>query len=90
MRQGIIVEYRLCPEYFKVGSAFQIHVDTNDYRTGILTKFSDQEVTFAILGKKNDTMEYITLTIDDLTRFRSSYQLVRMKPDYEKGKFSAE
>lgn len=89
MRKGIIVEHRLCPEYFEVGSAFQIHVDTNDYRNGILTHFSDEAVTFAISGRKTGDIEQLTISIDEL-RFRNSYQLVKMKPDYENGKFSAE
>lgn len=85
--KGINVEYSLNPEYFKVGCAYQIHVSTNDFRIGILTTYSKDSVTFKILDKEGNMID-LTFTIGQL-RYFDDLDLIKMKPDYESGKFSA-
>lgn len=83
---GIKVEYKLDSEYFEVGSAYKIRLGINDFRVGLLIYYKEDSVTFKILekGKVID----LTLTVDQL-RFHN-YWLVKMKPDYENGKFQNE
>ena len=83
---GIDVEYSLSPTYFEVGAAYQLHLGVNDFRVGLLTKYQKDSVTFKIL-EKGEVID-LTLTVDQL-RFHD-YWLVKMKPDYEDGKFESE
>ena len=83
---GIKVEYKLDPEYFEVGSAYKIRLGTNDFRVGLLIYYKEDSVTFKIL-EKGEVID-LTLTVDQL-RFHN-YWLVKMKPDYENGKFQNE
>lgn len=83
---GIDVEYKLNSDYFKVGCAYQIRIGTNDFRVGLLIKYQKDSVTFKIL-EKGELIDLI-LTVDQL-RF-NNYWLVKMKPDYEDGKFQAD
>lgn len=84
--QGINVEYSLDPYYFKVGCAYELNLGSNKYRVGLLSDFSNEAVTFKIL--ENGEITDLTLTIDQL-RF-TSYEIVRMEPDYVNGSFSSE
>ena len=86
MLNGIEVEYKLNSDYFEVGCAYQMRLDTNDFRVGLLTKYQKDSVTFKIL-EKGEVID-LTLTVDQL-RFHD-YWLVKMKPDYEDGKFESE
>ena len=83
---GIKVEYKLDSEYFEVGSAYMIRLGTNDFRVGLLIYYKEDSVTFKIL-EKGEVID-LTLTVDQL-RF-NNYWLVKMKPDYENGKFQNE
>lgn len=84
MQNGINVEYSLDPDYFEVGCAYQLRIDTNKFKIALLSRYSKNEVTFKFL--ENGDMIDLTLTVNDL-RFHN-YWLVKMKPDYENGKFS--
>ena len=84
--QGIDVEYSLNSDYFKVGCAYEMKLGTNDYRVGLLTKYTKESVTFKILEKGN--LVDLTLTVDNL-RFHD-YGLIKMTPDYKDGEFSIE
>lgn len=83
---GLDVEYRLNSDYFEVGCAYQMRLGTNDFRVGLLIKYSKDSVTFKILEKGE--VSDLTLTVDQL-RFHN-YWLVKMKPDYEDGEFQSE
>ena len=83
---GIKIEYKLDSDYFEVGCAYQIRLGCNDFRVGLLIKYKEDSVTFKILEK--DEVIDLTLTVDQL-RFHD-YWLVKMKPDYEDGKFRYE
>lgn len=85
MINGIDVEYKLSSDYFEVGCAYQMRLGTNDFRVGLLIKYSEDSVTFKILEKSE--VRDLTLTVDQL-RFHD-YCLVRMKPDYEDGEFQS-
>lgn len=83
---GIDVKYSLNPDYFEEGKAYEIRVATNDFRIGLLTKYSEDSVTFKIWNG-GDVVDF-TLTLDEL-RFREQW-IIKMKPDYGKGKFSSD
>lgn len=83
---GIDVKYSLNSDYFEVGCAYQMRLGTNDFRVGLLIKYSEDSLTFKILEKGE--VSDLTLTVDQL-RFHD-YWLVKMEPDYENGKFDSE
>lgn len=83
---GIDVEYSLSPTYFEVGVAYKLRLGVNDFKVGLLTKYSKDSVTFAIL--KEGKIEDLTLSLNQL-RF-NDYEIVKMIPDYKNGKFSNE
>lgn len=83
---GIDIEYSLSPTYFEVGVAYQLHLGVNDFKVGLLTKYSKDSVTFTIL--KEGKIEDLTLSLDQL-RFKD-YGIIKMIPDYKDGKFSNE
>lgn len=84
MVNGIDVEYSLSPTYFEVGTAYKLHLGVNNFKIGLLTKYSKDSVTFTIL--KEGKIEDLTLSLNQL-RF-NDYGIIKMKPDYEDGKFS--
>ena len=83
---GIDIEYKLNSDYFEVGCAYQMRLNPNDFRVGLLIKYKEDSVTFKIL-EKGEVID-LTLTVDQL-RFHD-YWLVKMKPDYKDGKFQYE
>ena len=83
---GIDIEYKLNSDYFEVGCAYRMRLNPNDFRVGLLIKYKEDSVTFKIL-EKGEIID-LTLTVDQL-RFHN-YWLVKMKPDYENGKFEYE
>ena len=83
---GKDIEYKLNSDYFEVGCAYQIRLNPNDFRVGLLIKYKEDSVTFKIL-EKGEVID-LTLTVDQL-RF-NNYWLVKMIPDYENGKFQNE
>ena len=83
---GIDIEYKLNSDYFEVGCAYRMRLNPNDFRVGLLIKYKEDSVTFKILEKGE--MIDLTLTVDQL-RFHN-YWLVKMKPDFENGKFEYE
>lgn len=85
---GIDVTYSLNPDYFEVGCAYKMCLGTNDYRIGILVKYSSNEVVFKVLNKEKSELIDLYLTTDDL-RFKS-YDLIKMQPDYKDGIFESE
>ena len=87
MSNGIITTHKLCPHYFEVGAAFSVRVNTNDYRNAILIKYSEDQVTFKLFEPKGSKIVDFTLTIDDLM-YRNSFELFKLKRDYEDGEFS--
>ncbi len=83
---GIDIEYKLNSDYFEVGCAYRMRLNPNDFRVGLLIKYKEDSVTFKIL-EKGEIID-LTLTVDQL-RFHN-YWLVKMKPDFENGKFEYE
>ena len=83
---GIDVEYALSSTYFEVGAAYQLRLGVNDFKVGLLTKYSKDSVTFTIL--KEGKIEDLTLSLNQL-RFKD-YGIIKMIPDYKDGKFSNE
>ena len=73
MTNGINIEYILDSSYFKVGRTYKICLGTNDYRVGLLVKYSKYSVTFKILEKEN--VDDLTLTVDQV---RCDYKVVKM------------
>ena len=84
MINGIKTEYILDPSYFEVGCAYKICLGTNDYKVGLLVKYSKYSVTFKILEKGN--VVDLTLTVDQV---RCDYEVVKMTADYKDGTFSS-
>lgn len=84
MVNGIDVEYSLSPTYFEVGTAYKLYLGGNNFKIGLLTKYSKDSVTFTILKEGN--IEDLTLSLSQL-RF-NDYGIIKMKPDYKNGKFS--
>ena len=81
---GIDVEYALSSTYFEVGAAYQLHLGVNDFKVGLLTKYSKDSVTFTIL--KEGKIEDLTLSLEQL--LFNNYGIIKMIPDFEDGKFS--
>ena len=73
MTNGINIEYILDSSYFKVGRTYKICLGANDYRVGLLVKYSKYSVTFKILEK--ESVDDLTLTVDQV---RCDYKVVKM------------
>lgn len=86
MMNGMKVSYSLYSNYFAVGKAYRLHLGANDFRIGLLVKYTPERVTFKIL--ENGDITDLSLTVNDL-RTRD-YGIIRMMPDYEHGEFSKE
>lgn len=84
MAKCINCEYTINTEYFSLGSAFCIKVDTNDYRNGILTGVSDKWVEFTIYNNAND-VEKLKLDIGMLMHRKQD--MYKLKVDYADGAF---
>ena len=78
MTNGINIEYILDSSYFKVGCTYKICLSANDYRIGLLVRYSKYSVTFKILEKEN--VDDLTLTVDQV---RCDYKVVKMTEDYK-------
>lgn len=85
MSQGIITTYKLDKNYFEVGHAFRFRLSTNTFKHSILTEFNEDYVIFTYL--ENGELKELKLTVNDL-RFHD-YHIIKLKPDYEDGKFKA-
>lgn len=82
---GIITTYSIDKDYFEVGESFRLHISTNNFRNAILTSVTDNKVVF--MYWQNGEMQILELTVDDLM-YRNHYDIIKLKPDYEDGKFS--
>jgi hypothetical protein len=71
--------------YFSLGSAFQICLCTNKYRTAVLVKVEDEELKFKVFDK-NGEMEDLTITLDNMDSDR--YETIKLEPDYINGKLT--
>ena len=81
--KGIIVEYSLNPDYFKVGHAYEIRIGNNDV-VCLLSDYSAKSVTFKFLNKGE--IDDLTLSVDQLKSYNGC-RLIKMKPDYDDGRF---
>ena len=81
---GIDIKYTLSSKYFKVGDAYSLHLGTNNFKVGILSKYSENSVTFKIL--ENGDIIDLTLTVNQL--LLNDYWMVKMVPDHANGTFS--
>lgn len=84
---GLNVSYSFDSTYFVVGCAYEIRVKKNDFKIGLLSKFSETEIVFKILGDNGDIMD-LHFSVDDL-RYHD-YLICKMRPDYVNGKFEAD
>ena len=82
--KGINVEYSLNPEYFEVGTAYRLRMGTNDFKVGLLTSYSREQVTFKMIDNKGKLFD-LTLKLFDLKY--NDYDLIRLVPDYKDGYF---
>lgn len=80
---GLIVHYTLDPNYFQIGKAYQLHLGTNDYRVGVITKLSENQVTFIVFDEKGKSEE-LRFTSESL--LHNTMDMIRLEPDYCKGK----
>lgn len=87
--RGLNVEYSINEDYFEVGQAYKLKVNTSDYRIGILSDMSKTSVTFKILSKtdKANMIDY-TITVEQMRR--ADYGIVKMIPDYKEGRYNEE
>lgn len=82
--RGIVVEYKIDKNYFKYGEAYRLKLGVNNYVNTICIKVEDDKVSFGYHNKSS--FDIITLTLGDLM-FRNSYDIRRLKVDYEHGVF---
>jgi hypothetical protein len=85
INRGIVISYSFNKDYFQIGSAYQIHIESNVYRTAVLINCSDTELefcTFDNTGKMDD----LTISLDDI-KF-TKYEITKMILDYKDGQLT--
>ena len=87
MASGINCKYTINKEYFKLGSAFYICIENNDFRNGILTNVGDDFVEFMIYDYANGVEAY-RISLSDL--IHKEQWIVKLKEDYADGKLDTE
>lgn len=86
--QGINTRYTISFDYFKIGEAYQFHIDVNKFIIAIVTQLTAEDITFKYFepDEENNVKE-IHMTVEELMH-KSSYEITKMKPDYLEGRFS--
>lgn len=84
---GLNVSYSFDPTYFVVGCAYEMRVKQNDFKVGLLSNFSENELIFKVLDDYGN-IEDLYFSVDDL-RYHD-YLICKMRPDYVNGKFEAD
>ena len=89
--RGIIKTYSFDEDYFRIGEAFHLHKkgETNVYNNGILTKRTEDMLTFVTNKSKEYPEGIIEIKLNDLTGY-SHWEITRMKCDYKDGVFNSE
>lgn len=82
MNKGLIINYTLNEDYFVIGSAYQLHISTNDFRIGVLVAYSQDYLLLKVFDSKGNEEE-MKLSIDDI--LYNSYGIIKMQPDYVEG-----
>lgn len=88
MNKGLISKYKIDTNYFRTGCFYQLIIDENTSRIGILIESADDHVIFRILDGLRFT-EDVTFTIPDLINYMNG-KIIRMKPDHANGIFKYE
>lgn len=88
---GIIKSYSFDEDYFRVGDAFQLHRngDTNVYFYAILDKIVDNTLVFVTRSTNKYPDGIVKIKLGELT-VCSSWEIVKLEPDYREGKFDSE
>lgn len=89
--QGILTEYKIDKDYFKEGDAYRLKINGHGYVNAICTRVRDKQVEFGFHNAKVEPVQQeefmvIKITIDELM-YNNSYDIIRLKADYNNGKF---
>ena len=81
--RGINVRYTINFDYFKLGSAYQLHLEPNKFRIAIVVQLTEDDITFRYF-EGYDVIE-MHMTVDEL--MYNNYEITKLEPDYVDGQF---
>lgn len=80
---GINTKYTINFDYFKLGSAYQLHLGTNKFRIAIITQLSEEDITFKYF--EDDDIISLHMSVNEL--MYNNYEITKLEPDYVHGQF---
>lgn len=81
--RGINVRYTINFDYFKLGSAYQLHLGPNKFRIAIVVQLTEDDITFRYF--EGYEMIEIHMSVDEL--MFNNYEITKLEPDYVDGQF---
>lgn len=81
--RGINTRYTINFNYFKLGSAYELHLEPNKFRIAIVVQLTADDITFRYF-EGYDVIE-IHMTVDEL--MNKNYEITKLEPDYVHGQF---
>lgn len=80
---GINTKYTINFDYFKLGSAYQLHLGPNKFRIAIVVQLTEDDITFRYF--EGYEMIEIHMSVDEL--MFNNYEITKLEPDYVNGQF---
>ena len=80
---GINTKYTINFDYFKLGSAYQLHLGSNKFRIAIVVQLTEDDITFRYF--EGYEMIEIHMSVDEL--MFNNYEITKLEPDYVDGQF---
>lgn len=81
--RGINTKHTINFDYFKLGSAYQLHLGPNKFRIAIVVQLTEDDITFRYF-EGYDVIE-IHMSVDEL--MFNNYEITKLEPDYVDGQF---